>query len=37
MNKLQRQVDEHMMKGYIHESMSYCVMPMLLMLKQDGK
>jgi hypothetical protein len=28
--ELQRQVDELMMKGYIHESMSPCVVPVLL-------
>jgi len=34
--ELQRQVDELMMKGYIHESMSPCVVPVVLVSKNDG-
>ena len=34
--ELQRQVDELMEKGYVHESMSPCVVPVLLVAKKDG-
>jgi hypothetical protein len=34
--ELQRQVDELMMKGYIHESMSLCIMQVSLVPKKDG-
>jgi hypothetical protein len=34
--ELQRQVDEQMMKGYIHESMSPCVVLVLFVPKKDG-
>ena len=34
--EIQRQVDELMEKGYIRESMSTCVVPVLLVLKKDG-
>jgi len=34
--ELQRQVDEVMMKGYIRESMRPCVVPLLLMPKNNG-
>jgi hypothetical protein len=33
--ELQRQVDELMMKAYIHKSMSPCVVPVLLVPKKD--
>jgi hypothetical protein len=36
MKELQRQVDELMMKGYIHENMSPYVMSVLLVPKKDG-
>ncbi|KAL9366951.1 hypothetical protein Peur_038150 [Populus x canadensis] len=36
MKELQRQVDELMMKGYIHESMSLYAVPVLLVLKKDS-
>jgi hypothetical protein len=36
MKKLQRQVDELMMKGYIRESMSPCVVLVLLVPKNMG-
>jgi hypothetical protein len=35
MKELQRQVDELMMKGYIRESMSSCVVPVVLMPKKN--
>jgi hypothetical protein len=35
-NELQRQVDELKMKGYIRESISPCVMLVLLVHKKDG-
>ena len=34
--ELQRQVDELMMKGYISESMSTCIVPVLIVPKNDG-
>jgi hypothetical protein len=34
--ELQRQVDELMMKGYIHESRSPYAVPVFLMPKKDG-
>ena len=36
MKELQSQVDELMEKGYIHKSMSLCVVPVLLLPKKDG-
>jgi len=36
MKELQRQVDELMMKGYIHENMSPYVMLVFLVPKKDG-
>jgi hypothetical protein len=35
MKELQKQVDEVMMKGYIRESMRPCVVPVLLMPKNN--
>jgi hypothetical protein len=34
--ELQRQVDELIMNGYIHESRSPCVVPVLLVPRKDG-